>query len=150
MRVLSSRSRITSLSECSPELRRRIEAAQEKQRSPSTRGLMIVDPPKRRQKFNAKKVMVDGHLFDSKLEAQRYGELKLLMQAGEVSWFAIQPTFLLPGGVVYRADFVIQWKGDGPAVVEDAKGLDRQAARNKRKILRATYNGLEVQLWPLR
>lgn len=100
-------------------------------------------------KYNASGVRIDGVYFPSKLEARRYGDLKLLMKAGEVQWFALQPVFVLPGGVIYRADFVICWKS-GEATVEDAKGVDRQESRNKRKQVKAIYNGLEVQLWPQR
>ena len=33
-------------------------------------------------KYHNKKVMIDGHNFDSKLEAQRYTELKLMQKQG--------------------------------------------------------------------
>jgi hypothetical protein len=140
--------RIGSLAQCSPELRDRIERSASGPRR-ETPPFAPWDLTRRNSKFNAKKVRVDGFVFDSTLEARRYGELKLLMQAGDVRWFALQAVFLLTGGVVYKADFVIHWK-DGTTTVEDAKGLDRQVSRNKRKQVRALYNGLEVLLWPPR
>ena len=49
---------------------------------------------------------MDGITFDSKAEMQRYAELKLLRQSGRVIQFIPQtPSFRLPGGVKYTADF---------------------------------------------
>lgn len=36
----------------------------------------------RRNKYNAKKITIDGHNFPSKREAERYCELKLFLKAG--------------------------------------------------------------------
>lgn len=41
-----------------------------------------------RNKFHAKKCSYDGMVFDSKRERDRYCELKLLAQAGEISGLA--------------------------------------------------------------
>lgn len=68
-----------------------------------------------RSKYGAVKVTVDGIAFDSKREAQRYHELKLMEKAGEIRNLVLQPTFECwtsmgkgfsdkPIGV-YRADF---------------------------------------------
>jgi hypothetical protein len=43
-------------------------------------------------KFHAKRTQVDGIWFDSKAEAGRYGELKLLERAGEIEDF-LPPAF---------------------------------------------------------
>jgi len=46
---------------------------------------------------NAQKTAVDDHTFPSIMEAHRYNELKLLMQAGIVKEIELQPAFsLLP------------------------------------------------------
>ena len=42
---------------------------------------------KKGNKYNAKRTEVDGIWFDSKLEAERYIELKLLQAQREVVWF---------------------------------------------------------------
>jgi hypothetical protein len=83
-----------------------------------------------RNKYNARKVTIDGIQFDSQAEARRYGELKLLERAGEISDLQCHPRFrLLDGmdwnGKHYRAvnfapDF--QYQENGKAVVEDVKG----------------------------
>lgn len=38
-------------------------------------------------KYGAKKTVVDGVTFDSKAEARRYQQLKLMQQAGEIIGF---------------------------------------------------------------
>jgi allantoicase len=48
-----------------------------------------------RQKYNNKRTWVDGICFHSKKEADYYQELKLLMQAGEISGFCLQPEFVI-------------------------------------------------------
>jgi hypothetical protein len=65
------------------------------------------EEPFKRSKYGNKKVVVDGWRFDSKHEAEVYGRLKLMQQSGEVAWFAVQPRFILPGGIHYVADFVV-------------------------------------------
>lgn len=48
-----------------------------------------------RNKYYAKKVTVDGHTFDSKHEAERYSELKLLERAGQIENLQLQVPFVL-------------------------------------------------------
>ncbi len=131
-----------------PRWRRKdVDAAKQRMEAtvPATAGLFVPPPA---GKYSAKRTMVDGYLFDSKLEARRYGELKLLMLAGEILWLCVQPVFILEGGVTYRADFLYR-RNDGEVIVEDAKGKDLQVSRNKRKQVLARY-GVEIQLWPAR
>lgn len=94
-------------------------------------------PKKRRTKYGNEKVKVDGITFDSKHEAARYGELKLLRMAGQIRGFAPQVTFPLPGGVKYIADFVVL-QNDGTYTVEDAKSeatrMDKVYRLKKRQL----------------
>ena len=83
-------------------------------------------------KYRNKKVLVDGVAFDSKKEAKRYRELKLLEDAGIIEKLERQVKFdLLPnqkdpdGKVIerkvqYIADFV--YMKNGKVIVEDVKG----------------------------
>jgi hypothetical protein len=83
-------------------------------------------------KYKNKKVLVDGVAFDSKKEAKRYRELKLMEDAGMISRLERQVKFdLLPnqkdpdGKVIerkvqYVADFV--YTKNGKVIVEDVKG----------------------------
>ena len=83
--------------------------------------------PKRR-KYGNNPTERDGKHFDSKHEADRYDELMLMLKAGEIHGVLLQHPFVLPGGVVYRADFVVLDKG-GTWHVEDAKSV--ATARDK-------------------
>ena len=105
-------------------------------------------------KYRSKKVEVDGLRFDSKKEAARYGELKLLQTAGEIRDLQVHPRFdLIVNGhkvCYYEADFAYFPKGAKGAhqrVVEDVKGVRKGGAwekfRIKAKLFRALY-GFEV------
>jgi len=89
-------------------------------------------------KYHASPTSIDGLRFDSKAEAGRYVDLKLLQQAGEVLFFLRQVPFDLPGGVKYRADFMIFY-ADGTVTVEDVKGVDTPQSRLKRRQVEALY-----------
>ncbi len=58
------------------------------------------------QKYGNQRTVVDGVNFPSKLEAKYYMELKLRLADGEIAYFLRQVPFHLPGGVVYRVDFM--------------------------------------------
>ena len=102
---------------------------------------------KRPAKYGNTKVKVDGITFDSKAEARRYGELKMLERAGEVVLLRLQPECKLwgRGGTVickYRADFAyMRWR-DGKycdEVVEDVKGMKTPVYRLKAKLFKDNY-----------
>lgn len=86
----------------------------------------------KRSKYGAVKTEVDGIRFDSKKEAKRYGELKVMVGAGQVRWFTMQVPFRLDGGTIYRADFLVVW-ADGSVAVEDCKGFLTASYRIKRR-----------------
>lgn len=86
-------------------------------------------------------------------------------QAGAVAWYTRQVPFLLEGGVIYRADFLVVrplWTGNsdfnvlrphGYIDVIDCKGAMTQTSYNKLKQVRARY-GFEVLIdrgkgWPV-
>jgi len=48
-------------------------------------------------KFKAKKVRLDGYVFDSKKEAAYYQKLKLRLKAGEITDLEIKPIYELRG-----------------------------------------------------
>lgn len=53
------------------------------------------DKAMRRQKYGAMPTVIDGIRFASKAEARRYGELRMLEKAGEISELELQPKFEL-------------------------------------------------------
>lgn len=115
-------------------------------------------------KYNSRKVKIDGILFDSRKEAARYRELMLLQRAGKISGLQLQVRFeLLPAqyaeskevyirgpkkgqpkqgrcieqSVVYVADFV--YTENGRLIVEDTKGMRTKDYILKRKLFRWKY-----------
>ena len=101
-------------------------------------------PVRNRSKLRNIKTTVDGHKFDSKREANRYCELKLMQRAGEISDLELQPQFVLQEAfrdaqgkhrraIKYRADFRYT-KGD-KTIVEDVKGHKTPLYLVKKKLL---------------
>lgn len=104
-------------------------------------------------KYNSEKTTVQGIEFDSKSEAQRYCELKLLEKANIIKDlqlqvpFELQPTFR-KRGVTYRAinyiaDFV--YVEDGVTVVEDRKGFKTSEYLMKKKMFEYKYPALTLR-----
>lgn len=105
---------------------------------------------RRYSKYNAKKIKIDGHTFDSKREAQRYCELKLFLRAGEIKNLVLQPRFLLQDEffdkneikhkkIEYVADFLYIDKA-GRNVVEDVKGVLTDVYKIKKKMFLNLYD----------
>lgn len=91
-----------------------------------------------RHKFNAKRAERGGLKFDSQAEARYFDELMLRQLAGEVLFFLRQVRFDLPGGVVYRADFMV-FESNGNVRVVDVKGVSTESFRAKRRMVEALY-----------
>lgn len=89
-------------------------------------------------KYRNKKTEVDGIKFDSRLEANRYCELKLLQQQGEIQGFGLQPSFVLQGGIRYRPDFIV-CDTAGHIWVEDVKGVETKDFKIKRRLWETCY-----------
>ena len=100
----------------------------------------------RRNKYNAKKTVVDGITFASKAEARRYGELMLLQRAGKIIGLEVHPTFYLTAGIKYIADFHYVEKKSGKGVAEDVKGVQTAAFRIKAKLFRDQYPDCELRV----
>lgn len=81
--------------------------------------------------------------FDSIKEAQHYDALCLLKKAGEVVQFLRQVPFHLPGGTVYRADFLVFW-ADGRCEVQDVKGMKTETYKIKKREVEAAYAPLRI------
>ena len=94
-----------------------------------------------RNKYHASKTELDGIRFDSRKEAARYSELKLLERAGAIRDLQLQVPFeLIPKqegerACTYVADFVYTDTRTGRQVVEDAKGMRTDVYKIKRKLM---------------
>ena len=111
----------------------------------------VQTPPTKpkKSKYGAVKTEVDGIKFDSKHEASRYQELRLLEQAGEITNLRLQmPYILFPKNehgraLKYIADFVYN-DNTGALVVEDAKGHPTDVYKIKRRLM-AELKGIEIK-----
>jgi hypothetical protein len=101
----------------------------------------------KRSKYGNRKVERDGYKFDSIAEANHYVDLKLRLDAGDITDLELQPVFpLVVNGVIvaqYRADFSYV-DADGVRHVEDVKGVRTSTYRLKAKMVRAIY-GIEIE-----
>jgi len=79
---------------------------------------------------------VDGIRFASKREARRWRELRLLLKAGEIQGLARQVQFMLPGGIVYVADFLYLVSGSA-WTIEDAKGVMTKEYVLKKRLMKS-------------
>lgn len=124
----------------------------------------------RSSKYNARKATVDGITFDSRKEAARYAELKLMERAGLIRDLERQVKFVLipaqyepdridysksPKGrkvkgrliereCAYIADFRYFSIEDGKTIVEDSKGLKTKDYVIKRKLMLHVY-GIRIK-----
>ncbi|MEG0250274.1 MAG: DUF1064 domain-containing protein [Peptostreptococcus sp.] len=103
---------------------------------------------KKKSKYRAKKMELDGILFDSKKEAQRYSELKMLEKGSIIKDLELQPRFLLQDKFVYQGKTIrkIEYIADfkyidekGNTVVEDVKGLKTDVYNIKKKLFLNKY-----------
>ncbi len=91
-----------------------------------------------RHKFKAQPTEVDGIRFASKKESLYYRDLLLLQKSGEIVFFLMQTPFRLPGGVIYRADFMEFW-ASGEVKIVDVKGHKTPEYISKKKMVEALY-----------
>ena len=102
-----------------------------------------------KNKYGNNKVEVDGKVFDSKLEAEYYKQLKLRVKANDIVTFKTQPRYPLQNAfkkdgrcfqsIDYIADFEIH-HNDGSVEVVDVKGKKTDVFRIKEKIFNFIYS----------
>jgi len=101
-------------------------------------------------KYHNKKIIIDNIRFDSKKEASRYQELKILEKAGMIVDLELQPKYLLQDKFKYRgkiqraihyiADFRYIDVKSSQLIVEDVKGFKTEIYKLKRKIFLKQYS----------
>ena len=100
-------------------------------------------------KYHSTPTEVNGIRFDSKREANRWAELRLLERAGKIEKLKRQVKYLLipsqyrDGKCIerecsYLADFV--YVNDGHLMVEDCKGFRTPEYKIKRKLMLQLYD----------
>lgn len=105
-------------------------------------------------KYHSKKTTIYGITFDSKREADRYCELRLLEMDGKIKdlslqhQFILQPLFKKNGktirAITYVADFVYYDLERCKIVVEDVKGFKTKEYMLKRKMFEYKFPDLTI------
>lgn len=100
-----------------------------------------------KSKYGNKWCKYDGINFQSKAEARRYGQLKLLLTAGQIGSLKMQARYPLEvsGELIctYVADFRYMDHQTGKPVVEDVKGHRTDVYKLKKKLMKAIY-GIDI------
>lgn len=100
--------------------------------------IVISNKPAKSKMSNVKTIL-DGVKYDSKKEATRAGQLKLMVKAGVISALQEQVAFHF-ADTTYVADFVYFDREKMAFVVEDAKGHRTATYIHKRKLMLKYYN----------
>lgn len=111
------------------------------------------------RKYHNTKTVADGIKFDSKLEAERYAQLKILERAGVIRGLELQPSFeLIPSfkkngktwrRTVYKADFRYILCEDDSYIIEDVKGstaVITDVFRLKQKLFEYKYPDYTISI----
>lgn len=111
----------------------------------------VKKPPIKQPKYNNRKVEIDGHKFDSKLEAEYYQLLKFKKAQGHIQDFKLQPRYTLQEtfkrdgktyrSITYIADFEVL-HNDGSTQVIDVKGMMTDVFKIKAKMFTKLYGKL--------
>lgn len=108
-------------------------------------------------KYNAQKTVVNGITFSSKLEAERYMQLRLLEKADEIYGLKLQTEFQILHGYVdaetgeknksryYVADFTYVDCKTNKLIVEDTKGMETPEFRLKWALAKSSYPEYEFR-----
>jgi hypothetical protein len=101
-----------------------------------------------KNKYHAKRINVDGTVYDSKKEAKRASVLEQQEKYGIIKNLQKQVVFELQPGytnnqgkkirpITYKADFV--YEREGQKIVEDTKGFRTDTYKVKKKIFEYKY-----------
>ena len=111
------------------------------------------------RKYHNTKTVADGIKFDSRLEAERYAQLKLMERAGAIRDLELQPEYeLIPSfrkngktwrKATYKADFRYILAEDDSYIIEDVKGstsVITDVFRLKQKLFEYRYPELTIKI----
>ena len=110
---------------------------------------------KKQRKYYNQKTKLNGINFDSKKEAKRYYELKMLERANLIKNLELQKTFELQSkyinkvgqhirAITYVADFYYYDNEKQEYVVEDTKGFKTEVYKIKKKLFEYKYPDLTI------
>ena len=111
------------------------------------------------RKYHNTKTVADGIKFDSRLEAERYAQLKMMERAGIIRELELQPEYeLIPSfrkngktwrRTLYKADFRYILAEDDRIIIEDVKGstaVITDVFRLKQKLFEYRYPELTIKI----
>lgn len=109
----------------------------------------------KRSKYGAEKMTIDGITFDSRKEAGRYAELKILEKVGRIEHLELQPEFEIAPSykknghtirrTVYRADFKYYDLERQKTIVEDVKGYKTETYKLKKKLVEYLFPEVTIE-----
>ena len=103
----------------------------------------------RKNKYGAKKVEVDGSIFDSYGEARYWQILRLRERAGEIYGLERQKRYdiIVNGQKIgfYKADFAFYDKREERFRVQDFKGVVTREFNRTKKLIKAIHN-IEIEV----
>ena len=109
------------------------------------------------RKYNNEITTIDGIKFASRLEAERFQQLRLLEKAEEIEALQLQVEFQILTGWTnpdtgertrskyYVADFVYYDKQSGKWIIEDTKGMETSDFRLKWDFMKTLYRDFEFR-----
>jgi len=113
---------------------------------------IIPNKTRRPNKYFAKKTIAMGLTFDSRWEAERWGQLKAMERAGVVTQLERQIKFPLEINEQKICDYIADFRylleeenGLSKLVVEDAKGVQTPEFKLKKKMMKAIH-GIDIHL----
>ena len=113
---------------------------------------IIPNKTRRPNKYFAKKTVAMGLKFDSRWEAERWGQLKAMERAGVVTQLEGQIKYELSINDVKICDYVADFRylleeenGLSKLVIEDAKGILTPEFKLKKKMMKAIH-GIDIHL----
>lgn len=104
--------------------------------------------PRKANKFNRKRVFIDGIWFDSKAEGAHYNKLKLLLRAGKIKDLKCHPTYpiVINGKPVGRYTPDFSFMEDGVRRIQDVKNpITKALSAFRIKVFEAVYK-TEVEI----
>ena len=101
-----------------------------------------------RNKFNAKKVELDGYVFASQAEMKRYSDLKYLQMARDIKALVVHPSYPLTvnGVTIGSITLDFAYYDGGRKIAEDVKGTITEAASLRLRLFKALNPDIEVRI----
>lgn len=99
----------------------------------------------KKSKYNAKRTEYNGVTYDSKLEAEYAKFLDRGQEIGRVVAWTRQVPFYLPGGIVYRCDFLV-FRSNGEVEFVEVKGRELPPFKMKMKLMAEKYPEIPITI----